>query len=422
MPKHFSLPPFFCFFYLYYYFLIRDRFEQLLNFRLLINPCYDYKYINNYRVHNSIPNNFTSFEIDFVNKWLPNYTKRYERHLIYQPNKKVMVANRIKLHETIYGFVYNTTHLNLKDAFVNGYCAFGRGEDILIIKGQDSPQYKLPVRIVGYVDTAISFTRFKIVISSLFYNILFPMYGIPEDIIQKASIILPNDPHKPYYVTHFFELFFPNMNVIFLSQHEYYQVHDYHTVINPTPGIQHYSYGILYIVEKIKQKLNLYNLKPSKYGYSNRAKGLMRYIDNFDELTSEVRKNYGEYSWEFIPDRYEEYQTSFKLWYQLKFIMVFVGSNIIPVMMLQPGSGVYYISGNRFDWECVAVATSCYLWSYYVPLNNVNHYSFQPISVDIPTIIDTVGDLLYAVQHQKWPQKALDVNKGFVRHFALNPR
>ena len=418
----------FCFLSLIFIFISFFYFILFLNFKLtefcnikwIIQHGYNYAEIQNYTIHKSIPRNFPNYELNFIEKWLANNT-RYGKYLLYQPTSNFLYINCFKLTETIYSFCFKTTHVNAKDVIVSGYNIFGRGPDLIKIVGQDNPPLQFPINIVGYVHTAIGLTHSPVVISSLFYNTLFPLYAIPEDVIQRSTVILPNKPDDNSHVNRFFKIFFPQTNLLFLSESEFVEVHDFHTVIDPPPGIQHYAHGILFIVDIIKNRLNLKKIEPFIYGYSNRNPQYGRSIDNFLELTEAIEKKYPSYTWKFITDRYDNFVESFKQWYCLKLILTIVGSNAIPVIMMQEGTGVFYLSLGRYDWECIALTTACNLWCYYVPIQELPHNTFYPVRADVPFIVDLLEDLIYAVNNQKWTKRALEVNKGFVRNFTTNP-
>ena len=123
----------------------------------------------------------------------------------------------------------------------------------------------------------------------------------------------------------------------------------------------------------------------------------------------------------FIDDNYYDYNQTFKIYSTLKFIIGVVGSNAVPIMMMKEGGGYYCISVNRYDWEVIAIATTINLWCYQVPFKGSHFDKKKQIYLSIELVIDTLRDLIYAVENNHWPDKTLKLNSNFIRLFAENP-
>ena len=358
--------------------------------------------------------------LSYVNKWLPD-SPRDKRFLIYQPTADSLTLNKVKLHESVYAFNYKATHVHARGVIVSGYAVFGRDFDLYALDSVDKAPVKMPATIERYVETAIALSHYQLKISCIFNNFLFALFAIPMDIIKKSVFILPSSKYEDIN-REFFTLFFPKNELMFLSAKQFALVGDFHTICDPCAGIQHYSYGIIYSVNYMKNKLNVTNIKATVYGYSNRNAKYGRSIKNFKELTNAIENKFTGRQWIFVPDDYRNFKEVFSLYCTLKALLTIVGSNCIPVIFMNEGTGVFFISTHRFDWECVAYTTAVNLWCYYYAVPGFAHFSNKkPQVVNVPLVCDLFGELIYAVENEKWSEKTLELNKGFKRQFVENP-
>ena len=273
----------------------------------------------------------------------------------------------------------------------------------------------------GYFDTAIALTHYRLGMSTMFNNFLWPLYAIPMKIINKSVFIIP---YSYYHETNkqFFKLFFPNNKLVILNSQQFVFVNDFHTVIDPAPGIQHYAHGIIYWVKYMKNVLNITNVTSIYYGYSNRNRKYGRTIKNFDELAQSIENTFVGRQWIRVSDDYHNFSYAFKIYSSLKVVLTVVGSNALPVVFMNEGSGVFFVSTIRYDWECVAYTTSVDLWCYYYAVPKFNHINnIIPVIVNTTLIVDLFGDLIYSVENQKWKDKTLEINRNFERKFTEFP-
>ena len=374
-----------------------------------------------YNIHYRLPPSFQDYKLHFINEWLPNET-RIGRFLIYQPTAKAMDLNQIRLTETIYEFNFKTTYINVKNVLVSGYAVFGRGPDLISFFNQDKSPIRIPIIYKEHVETAIALMHFRAFPFSVFGNFMFPLYAIPVDIVKKSVFIIPSSPPLAF-AKNFFNLFFPENRLLFLNEQEYAEVEDFHTVFDPAPGIQHFAHGVIFCAKHIKEVLNLTNIKSTNYGYLNRDKKYGRRINNFDDLTNAINIKFPNRNWINVPDDFQNFAVSFKIYSSLKVILTIVGSNVLPTILMNEGAGVFLVSSHRLDWECVACITSVNLWCYNYAVPGFIHFSrTSSVNVDVDLVVGLFGDLIYAVEHQKWPRKALKINKGFKRNFTENPK
>ena len=374
-----------------------------------------------YRIHDRIPDNFSGYELNIIDEWL-DQKSRLGKLLVYQPTKSSLTQNKIKLHESIYSFNFKTTHLNVKDVIVSGYAVFGRNNDLISINTVDKSPIVFPLEILeGSYDTAIALTHYILGMSAIFNNFMWPLYAIPMNIINRSVFIIPYSSFVEIN-KNFFNLFFPNNKIIVLDSQQFVFVKDFHTVIDPAPGIQHYAHGIIHWVKYMKKVLNISNIKSDYFGYSNRNIKYGRSIKNFDNLVQLIENTFIGKKWILVSDDYQNFSSAFKVYSSLKVILTIVGSNALPIVFMNEGSGVFFVSTMRYDWECVAYTTAVDLWCYYYAVPKFLHFNNKiPIDVDTNLIVDLLGDLIYAVENKKWPEKALDINKNFERKFTEFP-
>ena len=76
----------------------------------------------------------------------------------------------------------------------------------------------------------------------------------------------------------------------------------------------------------------------------------------------------------------------------MKLILTFAGSNVIPVMMMQEGTGAFYLSLRRYDWECIAVATTCNLWCYYITIEGARRNKRHNYFIASNSMIELLSD------------------------------
>ena len=377
--------------------------------------------LNNFTIHTSIPNNFANYQVSNIDEMLENST-RMKKFQIYAPGVKYLPKNRHPLAETSYTFNLKTKHLHVYDVFVSGYCAFGRGKNMITLNdGVDLVRLSFPIHIVGNVSQAIALAHTPLYISRLFYNFMFVIFSLPEPVIQSSVFIVPDESYEKH-AKPLFEIVFPGKQILPLRKNEFVNVEEFHTVFCPSAGIQHYSFSLLKCSQIIKEKFNLTSIQPSFYGYSNRKLGYARVIANFDSLVKEILRKYPDYNWINVPDHFDNFSKSFKIWASLKVIFAATGSNLIPLIAMKEESGLCIVGSDRLDWEVVALTQVCNLFLYYVGYPGIPHFDRSPKTIDINVALETLGDVIYAVNNGHWSSKTIELNKGFQRKFVPYPR
>ena len=376
-----------------------------------------YIYFKTFRVHYKIPKDFKDYELSIIDKTM-NSTENLKKFLFYAHGEKYI--NGILLCETLYTFRFRTTRIHAKNVFVSGFSVFGRGKELLSLYTHDKPPIEFPIIIKGRTDIAIALTHYPLTHSSPFYNYLFVVYAIPDSIVNIANIIIPSKSIKQ--VDYLFNILFPNSDIIRLSQREYIYVDNFYTVFNPAAGIQHYSFGILDCAKRIKNKFNLTKYSAHLYACSNRGARYSRHIQNFDEIFNQIKTSFSIYKWYYLIDDIFNYSQRFKEWSQIKILLAPTGSNLVLSFLMQEETGICLISGNRFDWEVVAITQVSNIFLFYVPFKNIKHFSPGAKNIlNINIVLETLSDTIYAVENKKWKEETVKQNKNFKRCYMKLP-
>ena len=363
-----------------------------------------------------LPCEFTNYTVRRIDEYLEN-TTRIDKFKLHMKSRFILNS---KPMESSFTYHFLTDYIIANDVYVSGYAIFGRDSMFISLPGQDLSPEVLPPLVVKDVDVAIALSHHPITWSSPFYNFLFIILAMPQEIIDKATIIIPST-SKPLFDELFMSIF-GNNEILRLDENEYAYVKEFHTIVNPTCGISHYATGAYNMSKLIKDRFNLNNNIPSTYALSNRKKGLARSVKNWKSLVKSVRLNYPQYNWKEIDDDISNFTVNAKEWSYVKVILTATGSNLILSIFMHENTGVCCLSGRRFDWEVVSLCQVFNIYLYYVPILFMTHYGKSQTRVYIPKVINALGETIYAVEHNGWSGKVISENKKLKREFIKLPQ
>ena len=370
---------------------------------------------NFYTLYREIPSFFDDYEIHHVHEELDS-SERAKRYLVSMKDLKYVT----KFKETSRTFILDTDYLLARNVIVTGYSVFGRRDVFISLKGVDNPNPGFPVRVTRELDSVIALTHFPISFSSCFYNVFFAILVIPMDVIKRSNLIVPVTSYP--FIREIYDTVFGYKELIMLDYSEYLQVKELHTVINPTPGISHYStpahnFSILY-----REKFNLTKIKATEHVLINREKQYARHLKNFDELVAYVRENIPEYKWTVMQDKFSTMLEAGKEWAKIKVLLTPTGSNLVRCIAMSPGTAILCIFANRYDWEVIAITQVFDLFLYVLPIPAMRHYVKTTRNIlDPERAVKALRSVCYASENGRWSDLDLKENFRMFRKFKPFP-
>ena len=362
-----------------------------------------------------IPDNFGSYSITKVKEEL-NSSERLKRYMIYQKNVRFLP----RTIETSRTFKLETEYLHAFDIIVSGLGIFGRNRTLISVRGVDTPDLSVPVKIINHVESAIALAHYHMTFSMPFYNIFFPISVIPQDAIKRSVLIIPKSHMK--FCEEIYKICYGYNQVISLDHNEYIHCNEFHTVIHPTPGISHYAttaynFSLLY-----RKKFNLTSIIPNQYALCNRVSKYARHIRNFDEIVDAVKGNLSNYQWNVLEDEYKTMIESAKVWATIKVILAPTGSNLVRCIAMAPNTAMCCIFGDRYDWEVVAITQVFEIFIYVLPVPDMAHFSAETKNIIDPSlVVHVLNDTVYAAENKKWKESTIIENEGMSRSYKPFP-
>lgn len=339
---------------------------------------------------------------------------RYKIHRRINPKKvksKLLIKLSQETKETSIIEKKNVFEINCElaifmEVYVTSKCLIGRSRSFIDLSRKET-KMKEHMEVNFNRSRAIAFARSKLKYGDIFYNYLFPLMLVPTNIVQSSTLIIPFSTNSAFYeiVKTFIS---PQPRILKLKRMQMAHVNHLVTIIN-TAHDSNYFIAARDFSKLIKKKLNLTKVKPTAYALSNRETMFNKTISNFMELKKEIQEAYPDFKWIIIPDLIQGIAAAFKTWATIKVLFAMLGSNLIKMLAMSPGTSICCISVNTIDWRPLAIAQMCNIFIYTIAIP-INNESQKFIDVNHELVIRSLESSIYAAKNQKFPRKVINQN------------
>ncbi|EAY03957.1 hypothetical protein TVAG_314870 [Trichomonas vaginalis G3] len=164
--------------------------------------------------------------------------------------------------------------------------------------------------------------------------------------------------------------------------------------------------GLPNLQKKFYNYFNLSEIAPTKYRILNRIKGIWGRINNIEELTALIQKNYPKYDFQRLDDKvpYSIY-TSSKLFAETKLLVTCSGSIVHNSIFMHKNTGVVICGSNLIDYPEINIGYSLDIWMIHT-LGNYQHGTIPEHDYNIEPVIPAISYMLYAFENNRFPADA----------------
>ena len=295
-------------------------------------------------------------------------------------------------------------YIHLKNAYCSSMRMIAKGSHLLWISHnnfQDSVK-RMPTRC-RYKNIVFLYSGCGDIFGHFLQDSLPAMLFIPREIIDESMILVP---FKNYMIwLKYFDI--DPSKVIYDPTSWFYANNLYiYGSVEPMNSMNIYSFKKLVIY--LKEKLNVNNLKGTRYVLSNRKKTLRRSISNFDELVKLTKENWPQYNWENDKSDETNIESFSKNMATTKLLVAPSGSKLMNILFMNNdfSCGVCVITTCSVDYPNFGLGLSLNIWMIGF-VSKINHYvPNQPC--DIPYGLVSIRRLLYALENHSWPDDTFD--------------
>ena len=225
------------------------------------------------------------------------------------------------------------------------------------------------------------------------HDLLAPIVLMPREVRERSYVI----GDKTHHFVHdgLLQIGFRKEQILDLGEKEWFYAKKIHVINDWRPLSTLSGDCIKMLMKEISNNLQLDKIDPTNYGLTNRQKSSKgRSISNFKELSTEIKKQFSEYMWIFIPDNFSSYKDAAKTWASFRFIFMPTGSNGFKCMYMKINTVLCIISSVKFDYYLNLFAISGQHFVYWIP-TDMPHYSKNAYEININTCIEHLGKALY---------------------------
>ena len=342
------------------------------------------------------------------------FLENYENHVIYQriyyqnDYHEYMQKLFIPDNETN-NFFYAMSSLvsesfkiyQFQNVYITSYFPAILNETDIILpwkSREQIPEFTININSVSYENVIFPNSIFGYAFGHYFSEILPAILSVPSDILKKSYILLQC---APSIALTFIELLDIDVNKILFTDKYYIQANNLYVLKPRDTLISQLIYGYPLLASKLKQKLNLNSIVPTKYLLANREK--KRRLNNFKNLVESIEFHFPSKKWEIL-------NCSFNNIYQLapviasaKFFFSSCGSNIHNCILMHNYTGVCLALSDRIDWPNYLSLYIAKIWAMGFRNPNMVHHNPKGGICSIPIAIFCIEKVLYAIDYQKWP-------------------
>ena len=257
---------------------------------------------------------------------------------------------------------------------------------------------------IAYDHVIYLYSEWGFVFAHFVHDSLAALMGIPEDIVEKSVIMASFDINV---TVQYFELLgFPREKIIVDFDNWYYAKNLY-VYYSEEPHNGYNMISFPKVANILRDKLNVNEIKGSRYVIMNRPNGSARYIKNINYLFKQTKKLYPKVKWELEELNYSVLSVIARKTATYKMWVTPSGSNTIYMIFMNRKyqTGICILQSKRIDFPNYVSAINCEIWMNGVS-HNFLHHSKMPHNCNVPYTLTCIGRLLHALEKGEWPREA----------------
>ena len=292
-------------------------------------------------------------------------------------------------------------YVHLKNVYCNSVSPVGNFDGKLYWTNAIASYLKHAKTGEAYTHVVFLYNSWGSIFGHFFQDALPALLFIPQEIISKSMIVVPM---KPKYSQQYLELFgIPPERVLYKKDVWIFADNLYmYYAAEPLNALDVYSFKQLMIY--LKDKLDINNLKGTRYVFSNREKDERRSISNMVEFFDYTKEKLPQYKWEIDPMKINNLKELAANVATIKLLVAPSGSKLMNVAFMNwdLSCGVCIISTEKSDIPNFALGLSLNIWQIGF-FNDIGHYKkWQPCNISYGFM--SIQRLIHALQFKEWPK------------------
>ena len=296
---------------------------------------------------------------------------------------------------------FNSTYYEINDVFGNTHGSWAVNQTTIVSLGQEHYGFVLAPGWFELGNTSIKYFFDEVIqiahahardhFGHFLSDCLIPMLLLPEEVLQNSYVLGASYP--PFINDGFQTIGIPINHIINADFSEWFYAKKIHTFAGKRPSLSFYGFSCFNFNQLMRKKLKLNEIPATKYFLQNRNQGNFRYIGNFDELFSALKKQIPSIRWLILPDKSLEMAQTAKIWATARFVCTTTGSNALKAVFMKPESVVVLAMANTLEKSAFGIIASSrhYVVLYPVPgmeqfSRDINKAWMMDISIAIEAI------------------------------------
>ncbi|EAX98948.1 hypothetical protein TVAG_321080 [Trichomonas vaginalis G3] len=236
-----------------------------------------------------------------------------------------------------------------------------------------------------------------------FIDCLCPLMCVPQEYWSKSTIVIGKRHSDTYNFLILHDIGFPDERILMLNESQWIFAKNIYTVFDPPTYFRHPATAFRNLSKLLFKNFNLKQLPATRYVMYNRAKESKRRIGNFENLTKTAKLTFPEIKWEIITDEFASLKEAAISHTGILFLYTITGTNLIRILFMPKGSVVVttQLNWNEFSFQSLALSLGIKYFTYSTP--DYDHYTFDPIMLNLTHTMRAIKIGLYAAQHGQFP-------------------
>lgn len=256
-----------------------------------------------------------------------------------------------------------------------------------------------------YQDVIVLGNDWCYVFAHFVYDVLSYLIFIPEDVRKIATfLILSSSSIYHEMVTHFGV---PSDNII-CTNHQFVYATRMHTVIANESIHGAMIRGLPEVSRILRSKLKCENIESKYLGLYNRHPRTNRHILEFDKFDEKCREHFKGIIPVLRIHDYNNLKSAVTTYASVKILVGPTGSGLTNMIYMRSKTGVVCCLGDLNDPPAESCAEALQIWMITLHIPGMGHHSGKKGPMPIEIGIKAIKNVMYAVQHQKWENDALE--------------
>ncbi|EAX98251.1 hypothetical protein TVAG_010280 [Trichomonas vaginalis G3] len=307
-----------------------------------------------------------------------------------------------------YSSITNATFHHLRNLYVGSNLLTSNGTHIFRIGNDGSSSYwyrdQPGIVIANYTHVCAIGNVFSFY-GHFFVDVVAPLMFIPEEYRNKSIIII--NKLKPYKIEILTHLGFERKRLVNLQRNNWIYAENIYT-LTPHPIFRYPGITYKNIGETLKKAYGVDKYKLCLYVVSNRAPSEIRKIKDFYYLVTCIRKQFPNYRWDIIPDKFKSFKEVALVYAQIKLIFTITGSNLVRILFMNPGSVVVsaQLNFNDYNMQAMALSNGVKYIAYFDPRYDHTHHGY--LELDHKDVMRVIKIGLYAAVNGTIPKNSTE--------------